>query len=115
MAHTDCSAEDLQSVYFDVYLRYWEHYHLSLALTGLSASRNIQVIAFGEAALQSVAQNHHDLYGSGLQASEFHTSDTARRLHPEWLERAQPAIDRVEAAWKSVGIPFPMEEFALCW
>jgi hypothetical protein len=116
LQHIGCSVAQLNRMdYFDVYLRYWEHYYLSLALTGLSASRNLQVVAFGKAALQSAAQNHHDLYGSGLQASEFHTSDKARRLHPEWLERAQPAIDRVEAVWKSVGISFPMEEIVLCW
>ncbi len=116
LKHIGCSVGQLNRMdYFDAYLRYWEHYYLSLALTGLSASRHLQVVAFGKDALQSAAQNHHDLYGSGLHASEFHTSDKARRLHPEWLERAHPAIDRVEAAWKSVGISFPMEEIDLCW
>lgn len=116
LQHTGCSADQLKSMdYFDAYLKYWEYYYLSLALTGLSASRNLKVVAFSKAALQFTAQSHHDLYGSGLQASEFHTLDNARRLHPDWLERAQPAIERVEAAWKSVGISFPMDEIALCW
>lgn len=116
LRHLGCTVDQLNRMdYFDAYLRYWEHYHLSLALTGLSASRNLKVVAFSKAALQSTAQSHHDFYGSGLQASEFHTSDRARRLHPQWLERAQPAIDRVEAGWQSVGIAFPMEEINLCW
>ncbi len=116
LEHTGCSAERLQSMdYFDAYLRYWEQYHLSLAMTGLSASRDLRVIAYSKSALQSVSQGFHDRYGSGLQASEFHISDKARRLHPEWIERAHPAIDRVAAAWNLVGIPFPAEEIWVCW
>ncbi len=116
LQHTGCSAEQLKSMdYFDAYLRYWEQYHLSLALTGLSASRNLRVVAYGKSALQSVSQSFHDRYGSGLQAAEFHVSDKARRLHPEWIERAHPAIDRIAAAWKLVGIPFPAEQIGPCW
>jgi len=70
LQHTGCSAEQLKSMdYFDVYLRYWEQYHVSLAMTGLSASRDLRVVAFSKAALQSSAQAYHDHYGSGLQAS----------------------------------------------
>lgn len=116
LQQTGCSAEQLQSMdYFDAYLRYWEQYHLSFAMTGLSASRDLQVIAFSKHALQSCAQGYHDRYGSGLQASAFHISDKARRLHPEWIERAQPTIDRVAATWKLLGIPFPAEEINYCW
>jgi len=116
LQHTGCGAEQLNSMdYFDAYLRYWEQYHLSLTMTGLSANRDLRVVAFSESALQSSAQSYHDRYGSGLQASKFHVSAKARRLHPEWIERAQPAIDRIGAAWKLVGIPFPAGEIDVCW
>jgi hypothetical protein len=116
LQHTGCSAEELKSMdYFDAYLRYWEHYHLSLAMTGLSASRNVQVVAFSKFALESSAQSYHDRYGSGLQAVEFHQADNARRRHPEWIARAQPAIDRIAAAWRFVGISFPTEEISQGW
>jgi hypothetical protein len=111
-----CSAAALQQMdYFDAYLRYWEHYHASLAMTGLAASRNIKVVGFVKGALESAAQGYHARYGSHLQASEFHVSDEARRRHPDWLERTQPAIDRVAAVWQAAGIAFPVEEIALCW
>ena len=116
LLQTGRSAEELSSMeYFDVYLRYWEQYYLSLAMTGLAASRHLQVIAFGKCTLESTAQSYHDYYGSGLRALEFHSSDKARRLHPEWLERAQPAIDRIAAAWALTGIPFPARELSHCW
>ena len=116
LQHTGGNPEGLKGMnYFDVYLQYWERYHFSLAMTGLSASRDLQVVAFNKVALQSSAQSFHDRYSSGLQASEFHVSEKARRLHPEWVERAQPAIDRVAAAWKCVGIPFPAEEISRGW
>ena len=116
LQHTGCSAEELKIMdYFDAYLRYWEQYHLCLAMTGLAASRDLRVVAFGKSALQSSAQRYHDRYHSGLHASEFHMSAKARRLHPEWIERSQPAIERVAAAWKLAGIPFPAGEIDVCW
>jgi hypothetical protein len=65
--------------------------------------------------LQSIAQSYHHRYDSGLKASEFYISDKARRLHPEWIERAQPAVDRVAATWESAGISFPADELDACW
>lgn len=101
--------------YFDVYLRYWEQYHIALATTGLSASRQVRVVAFDQCALHSVAQEFHVLYASRLQPSEFRVSDRARSLHPEWVKRAQPSIDRVAALFKSVGLEFPVEKIDACW
>lgn len=88
LQHTSCNAEQLTSInYFQAYLRYWEHYYWSLATSGLLSSRHLKVVAFSKSALQSTAQSYHDRYCSGLQASEFHTSDKARLLHPEWIEK----------------------------
>jgi hypothetical protein len=116
LQHTGCSAEQLSRMdYFETYLRYWEYYHSSLATTGLSANRNLKVVAFSESSLRASAQSYHDRYGSELRAAEFHISNKARRLHPEWMARAQPAIDRVAAVWKSVGVPFPAQEINHCW
>jgi hypothetical protein len=116
LQHIGCSAEELTNMdYFDAYLRYWEFYHLSLAMSGLSASRHLKVVAFGKTALESAAQGFHARYGSDLQVSEFHASDKARRRHPQWIERSRPAIDRIAAAWNSAGIVFPAEEVDLCW
>lgn len=109
-------AQELETMdYFDAYLRYWEHYHLSLALTGLSASRHLKVVVFGKTALESAAQGYHNRYGSNLHASDFHTSANARERHPEWIDRAVPVINRVALAWHTAGIEFPIEEINLCW
>ncbi len=116
LEYTGCGAEQLQDMdYFDAYLRYWEQYHSTLATSGLSASRDLRVVAFGKSALRSVAQDYHDRYGSGLQASEFQVLDKARRLHPQWIERAQPSLDRIASLWKSVGLTFPAQELQVCW
>lgn len=116
LQYNGCSADQLQSMdYFDAYLRYWEQYHLSLATTGLSANPNLRVLAFGKSALQSMAQGYHERHGSGLRAGEFQVSQTARRRHPEWIDRAQPSIERIAAVWKCVGIEFPLEQINECW
>jgi hypothetical protein len=115
LASTGCSAAQLKSMdYFDAYLRYWEQYYLSVAVSGLSASIDLRVVAYGKSALQSLAQNYHNDLGSGLQASEFQVSDKVWRLHPDWLERAQPSIERVAAAWRLVGISFPVDGISSC-
>ena len=101
--------------YFDVYLRYWELYHLSLATTGLSASPNLRVVVFGKTTLQSLAQSYHDRYRSGLHVTELQVSARSRQSHPQWMERAQPAIARIAAIWKTIGIPFPVDEIDTCW
>ena len=101
--------------YFDAYLRYWEHYHSALATTGLFASRNLRLVVFGPSALCAAAQEFHARCGSGLQASDFRVSDRARSLHPEWVERAQPSIDRVAAVWDMAGLRFPIHEINACW
>lgn len=116
LQYCGCSAQQLASMdYFEAYLRYWERFHVSLAMTGLAASHNLRVVGFSKSALQSIAQDYHDRYGSGLRASEFHVSDEVRRRHPQWIEQAQPAIERVAATWKSLGIAFPAEELSACW
>jgi len=110
------SAQQLGSMdYFAAYLRYWERFHLSLATSGLAASHDLRIVAFSKPTLQSIAQGYHDRFGSGLRASEFHVSDKARRVHPQWIERAQPAIERVAETWKSLGVAFPAAELSLCW
>lgn len=116
LQRTGFGAEHLQGMdYFEAYLLYWEQFHLALATSGLSASPNLRILAFGNSALQSAAQRYHDRYGSELQASHFHISDTARRRHPDWIERARPAIERIAAVWRAIALPFPAAELESCW
>ncbi len=116
LGYAGLGAEQLAAMnYFDVYLRYWEHYHRLLATSGLAASRSVRVVAFGRTALQCAAQRYHDAYGSGLEATEFQVSQRARQSHPEWLERARPALARVTAEWRAAGLEFPVEEIDACW
>jgi hypothetical protein len=65
--------------------------------------------------LQSLAQRYHDDYGSGLLACEFHVERKAALRHPDWIERAQPALARVAAQWRAAGLAFPTDEIDRCW
>ena len=38
-----------------------------------------------------------------------------RDRHPDWLERANGAIDRVTAIWERVGLNFPRDEVLEAW
>ena len=111
LQHTGCGAEQFRTMdYFDAYLRYWEQYHMLVTTTGLSGAPNLRIIGYGSEALHSVAQQCHHLHGSNLRALPFRASCNATQRHPEWVQRARPAIERVRAAWRVVGLEFPMEE-----
>lgn len=116
LQHTGCSADQLARMdYFDAYLRYWEQYHLYIATTGISANRDLRIIVYGSERQQKLASQFHRRYDSELTAAAFKVSAKARERHPDWIERARPAIDRVAGAWGRVGIPFPLDELFEAW
>jgi hypothetical protein len=116
LLYTGCSAEELATMdYFDAYLRYWEQYHYSVATTGLSANRGLRVVVYGRERLETLAGEFHHRYGSALVPGEFKVNQAARQRHPEWIERARPALQRVAALWARMDIPFPLAEVEECW
>ena len=104
----------LERDYLDVYLRYWEQYHLDLALTGLSATRNRSVVAYGKERLTTCARKLCARFGSAFDIEDFKVFDKRDR-HPEWNRRAEPVIQRVAEAWNVVGIDFPVDEVMEAW
>ena len=104
----------LRGDYFDIYLRYWEHYHYSLALTGLAANRNRTVVAYGRERLMALAKQLHERLGSNAAPGEFKVFDKRAR-HPDWNARATAAIARVAQVWKSAGLVFPVGEVMEGW
>ena len=104
----------LRSNYFDVYLRYWEHYHLNLALTGLAANKNWTVVVFGREHLMKLAADLHRRFGSSASVQEFKVFNKCSR-HPEWNAKATAAIARVVQIWKTAGLTFPVDEVMEGW
>lgn len=100
--------------YFEAYLRYWESYHLAVAVNGLAGCPDPTVVAFGKEALQSLAQSLHVDLGSVLTPREFRASSQACQRHPDWVTRAQPSLERVAATWRLVGLAFPVAKLAKC-
>jgi hypothetical protein len=100
--------------YFDVYLRYWEQYHCSLALSGLSAGRHRTIIAYGKNRLMHCARELCARFGSVTDAEEFKVVDNHDR-HPDWTRQAEPAIRRVAALWQVVGLAFPLDQIMEGW
>lgn len=100
--------------YFDVYLRYWEQYHLNLALTGLGASRNWKVVVYGRERMVGLAQDYFRRFRNRGTPDDFKVFDK-RALHKEWSKAAEAAIRRVTETWKTVGLQFPVEEIMEAW
>jgi hypothetical protein len=100
--------------YFDVYLRYWEQYHYNLALTGLNANKNWTVVVYGRERMMALANSYFKRFRSKGGAEEFKVFDNRGR-HPEWTRKAEQAIARVSAVWRTVGLVFPRDEIMECW
>ncbi|MBC2732575.1 hypothetical protein [Thiobacillus sp.] len=104
----------LNKDYFDVYLRFWEQYHYSLALSGLSANKNWTVVPYTETAMMEAARGINERFNAGEHAERFVAFDKRSR-HPEWHEAAERAVERVRDVWASVGLAFPFEEIMQSW
>lgn len=104
----------LRSDYFDAYLRYWEHYHYSLAFTGLAASKNWTIVTYGRERLMALAKKLHERLGSNVVVGEFKEFDKRTR-HPEWNDKAEKAIARIAQVWKLAGLAFPVDEVMEGW
>jgi hypothetical protein len=108
------SAKLFDQDYFEVYLRYWEQYHLNLALTGLSASRNWKIVVYGRERMMNLAQDYFRRFRNRGKVEEFMAFDK-RALHENWRGAAEAAIRRVSETWGAVGLQFPVEEVMEAW
>lgn len=101
--------------YFDVYLRYWEQYHLYIATTGLTANQDLRIVAYGKERMEQLATRFHRRYESPYEASEFKVDASLRDRHPEWITRAEPVISRVAQVWAQIGLDFPEAQILEAW
>lgn len=116
LLYTGTQPADLATMdYFEAYLRYWEQYHIYAATTGLSANRDLKVVVYDKARMETTAAGYHRRYDSGLEPTEFKVFEEVRKRHPEWVKRSEPVIRRVGELWGRVGIPFETEQVMECW
>src|SRR5262249_17751007 len=98
--------------YFDAYLRYWEDYHVRLAMGGANLTRHYRVVPYGAERLMREARRNANRYGSSsANVEQFHVHDR-HDDHPEWIARAEPALRRVGDQWTRIGMAFPLDEIA---
>lgn len=117
LVYTGCSGEDVMRMpYFDAYLRYWEQYHYYVATTGLSANRDIVVVAYGKDRMEDLVKSYYYRFGHRDPHPEsFEVFADNRARHPDWMRKAEPVVRRVAEVWATVGLPFPLEEVMQAW
>ncbi len=109
------SREELASLdYFAAYVRYWEQYYTSLALSGFVRHARTTVIGFGAARMQELAARWHRRLGSGRSPTNFVTRADLQARHPQWMQRSLEAIERVADLWRRMGLSFPVAELEEC-
>jgi hypothetical protein len=100
--------------YFDAFLQHWEQYHYDLALTGLSANKHWRIVCFGTERMSGLAEDFYSRFGSRSRVDKFHAEKKSHR-HPEWMARAQGAVERVTQVWDATGLKFPVDEIMETW
>ncbi len=112
---TGISAEELAGMdYFEAYARYWEQFHIALALSGLVAHRNYRVIPYGSESMEATARRFHEHYGSARPITRFLSSAGQHKRHPQWVARSKEAIARVDSVWHLLGLEFPKDALLSC-
>jgi hypothetical protein len=104
-----------KSDYFSAYVRYWELFHINLACSGLLSGRVHAIVPFGKESMETTAATFHQRFGSTNSAGEFVVSRELEKRHPDWSERSQLALERVDTVWRMVGLDFPKTQLLDCY
>jgi hypothetical protein len=100
--------------YFSAYVRYWEQYHIRLAMSGMVAKRRHHIVPYGQHSMEQAALRLHERVGSKRGVSRFVAVPGVHLRHPEWQARSLSAIERVSGVWSLFGLRFPIEEILPC-
>ncbi len=108
VAHTGSSSEELsQTGYFEAYVKYWEQYHIRLALSGLLSGARRVVVNYGKSEMEDTAGRFHKQFRSDRRPTQFVLSSPGRHRHPSWVKREEEALARVSNVWMLTGAEFP--------
>jgi len=101
--------------YFGAYLRYWENYHVRLAMSLRTIASTHDLVAYDADRYTQRAHHFAERFGAtGASIEPFRVQDR-RSVHPEWMERAEPALRRVGEQWGRVGLTFPIADVNAAW
>jgi hypothetical protein len=98
--------------YFEAYARYWEQFHISLAMSGMLAKPNCTVVPYGKEAMEGLASRFHARFAKEPAVEPFLCKGSLLDRHPRWIKRSEEAVRCVEAAWRSCGARFPTAEIS---
>ena len=100
--------------YFEAYVRYWERFHVNLAMSELLAHRSYTIVPYGRDSMEAIANSFHTRFESDHNPTHFESHTRLDGRHPQWIGRALEALDRVESAWQIAGLCLPRSKLAEC-
>ena len=115
LVHTGVAEAELRHMdYFEAYVRSWEQYYITLAFSGLTAHRVRTIVPFARDTMESTARLMHARLGSNQAPRSFVAFSRLDERHPQWISRAEEALQRVGATWRLAGLSFPYAELGQC-
>jgi hypothetical protein len=107
-------AQLLDMSYFEAYIRYWEQYHIRMAMSGLLARKDCTVIPYGKDNMEILAARLHTRFHSKRAPEPFLSKRGLLERHPAWITRSEEALQRVDAVWRTCGVAFPVSQVSNC-
>ncbi|MCE3232910.1 MAG: hypothetical protein K0R98_1167 [Rickettsiaceae bacterium] len=98
-----------QMDYIEVFLGYWKRYHFQLALAGIPAMPNADIVVFGQKSMTSYSKKLFNKLGVNLEPEEFIDS-TKADFGTKYKKMAANTIKEVKNFWESLGLGFPAQE-----
>jgi hypothetical protein len=98
--------------YFDAYVRWWEQFHIRMAVAGFLATGRCTVVTYGSRQMQELAEQFRARFGGQHQVETFVCNEQLLQRHPGWISRSEEAMERVAAAWNSSGMVFPIAQLS---
>lgn len=116
LCYLGANSEDLaRTPYFDAYLKYWELYHYYVATTGLSANRDITIVAYGKERMEELARSFYYRFGHRDPRPEPFEVFANQQRHLDWMRQAEPVVRRVADVWATAGLHFPYAAVMDAW
>ncbi len=92
--------------YVEVFLGYWQRYHYNMALSGMPAMSNSEIVLFGKDSMTKYTKKLFEKLEVDLEPEEFKDSSDPE-FSDKNMKKADKIISEVGDFWRSLGLTFP--------
>ena len=84
-------------------------------MSGLLTGRRYRIVPYTREAMLEVSEELHQRFSQGQTCTEDFKVFDKRGRHPEWMDKAEAAVNRVSDIWEVCGLDFPRDAVMETW